>query len=209
MVAVIFICASLTGCFDEPKRYYEFYFNLRVDGGDLSNITLIMPVPLKGNLTFPKIADLNANLRKINDGSEDGSGWEIKVIDTAYGAMLQLSGDTLEESTFILRKEFNQQNRIYTTYPLGNEYNLLPKSNVSIQEREGNRTYATFQSPFYFGYNASENTSITLFYLFAGYNNELSEEYNYRYWDLYRDIILRGPQDGWMHLNGTLSSRKL
>ena len=168
-----------------------------------------MPVPMKGNETLSGIEDLNDHLKKINDDSEDGNGWEIKIIDTIFGKMLQLSGDTLEESTFILRREFNRDNRIYATYPLGNEYNLMPKSNVSVQEREDNRTYATFRSPFYFGYDASENVNITLFYLFAGYNNEFSEEYNYRYWDLYREVILRGPQDGWINTNGTLSSRKL
>lgn len=209
LIVIILISISLTGCFGEPKRYYEFYFNFRVDSGDISNITIIMPVPVKGNDTFSGIEDLNDNLKKINDGSEEGGGWEIKVVETIHGRMLQLNGDTLEESTFILRKEFNRDKRIYATYPLGNELNLLPKSNVSLQEKEGNRTYATFHSPFYFRYDCSKNVSITLFYLFAGYNNEFSEEYNYRYWDLYRNVILRGPQDGWIEINGTLSSRKL
>ena len=85
---------SLTGCFDESKRYYEFYFNFRVHGGDISNITIIMPVPGKGNDTFSGIEDLNDNLKKINDGAEQGGGWEIKIVDTIHGKMLQLSGDT-------------------------------------------------------------------------------------------------------------------
>jgi hypothetical protein len=208
LIVMILMSISLTGCFDEPNRYYEFYFNFRVEGGDISNITIIMPVPVKGNETLSGIKDLNDNLKKFNDDLKEG-GWEIKIIDTSFGKMLQLSGDTLEESTFILRKEFNRDNRIYATYPLGNEYTLMPKFNVSVQEREGNRTYATFHSPFYFGYDASENVNITLFFLFAGYNNEFSEEYNYRYWNLYKGVILRGPQDGWIDINGTLSSRKI
>jgi len=165
-----------------------------------------MPIPEKGNDTFYGIDDLNDKLEKIKNGE---GGWEIKVVDTIHGRMLQLTGDSLEESTFILRKEFDRDRRIYATYPLGNEYNLLPKTNVTQEQREDNRTYTTFHSPFFFRYQAQENVSITLFYLFAGYNREYTMDYNYRYWDLYRDVILRGPQDGWIEINGSLSSRKL
>jgi hypothetical protein len=209
LIVLILFSISLAGCFDEPKRYYEFYFNFRVDGGDISNITMIMPVPMKANDIFYGIDDLNDNLEKINKDSDGSANWEIKVVNTFHGKMLQLTGSTLEESTFIVRKEFNREKRIYATYPLGNEYNLIPKSNVSLVEREGNRTYARFHSPFFFRYDSKENVSITLFYLFAGYNNEYTDEYNYRYWDLYRGVVLRGPQHGWIDINGTLSSRKL
>ena len=188
----------MSGCIDEIDPYYTLIINFKVGTGEVSNGTILMPLPAKDGKIFYGIEDITGAYNNLTIG----------ITDTVYGKMLIITIKNLTRmESFTCARDFTQDESINAKNPVNDEYLLTPKFNLTtINEKiDDEFLIAIYHSMIFVQYNSIEDTQVTIRCGIEGYNED-STSY-YAYFDKIEDLDLRGPQTGWLTINGSISRR--
>jgi hypothetical protein len=239
VIASLLLLTTITGCITDldPRMFkssYEYDIEIRSDS-PLSNVTFIIPLPVKNNTPM---------LGQKTLTEEDFTRENITIEFSKAPPGLNVTGTVSQEGydpwfVIIRSDEMNPSkpgNYVYrmeknvdlfldspvfpvnTLYPIGNESLISPKFDLIwvnpeiVEIRQANivykSRYISQKTPIYLQYSASPKTKVDVMFTITG-TNSWKQEYDASVGNYYRDFssgIFNGEQDNWILINGNVGS---
>lgn len=236
---LLFLIITITGCITDldPRMFhssYQYEISIRSDS-PLSNVTFILPLPVKNNTPM-----VGSKILTVDDFKKENTS--IEFTRAPYG--LNTSGSTFHEgydpwfviirSNEMLPEEpgnyvyhIEKEERLIpdvptysvnTLYPLGNESVFSPKQDFSwhepgvadvqsdtIRYQQNRQSQKTI---IFTNYSAKPETKVEIWINIQGYNS-WKQGYDASIGNTYHDNfwkILTGPQPGWTTISGEFES---
>jgi hypothetical protein len=238
-ILFFFFLTLMSGCITDldPRMFkssYDYDIEIRSDG-PLSNVTFIIPLPVKNNTPMlgPKtITDDDFKRENISIGlSRAPPGLNVTGTVTQEGYdpwFVIIRSDEMNPSkpgNFVYRMEKNVDLvldspvfPVNTLYPIGNESLIVPKYDLTwvdpeiVEVRQANvvykSRYLSQKTPLYVQYSASPKTRVDVMVTIVG-TNSWKQEYDASLGNTYEDYFSSsfvGEQDKWMLMNGKIGS---
>jgi hypothetical protein len=238
-ILFLFLLTTVAGCISDldPRMFkssYKYDIEIRSDN-PLSNVTFILPLPVKNNtpLVGPKILT-EGDFKKENisiEFSKAPPALNVTGIVTQEGYdpwFVIIRSDEMNPSkpgNYIYRMEKNVDLfldspvfPVNTLYPIGNESLISPKLNLiwvnpEIAEiRQANIVYKSHyvsqKTPIFLKYSASPQTKVYVMFTITG-TNSWKQEYDASLGNTYEDYFsssVVGEQNKWIIINGKIGS---
>jgi hypothetical protein len=194
---------------------------------NLSNVTLYLPIPVRDNtsLVGQHIAE--------NDFSNGGPAWKYVPVDTEHGLMLSMrtdrivpkfrplpipipeDSDSSPETGHVASDRYSEETPVQdylsfaimvpadhildTRNPLDREPVLFPKYDMNSSQNIHN-----YESRIYAQYEASPDAKVEISVSMTGYNEWWVLGWQWNSYSEWMNVVLSGPQHGWVTANGTL-----
>ncbi len=240
LIFCLMIVTIFSGCIDSKKAYeetrkssleYRVSINPSETIGDIDvpketiyDVRILLPYPV-----------LDGNAIEFEAVSKPDN-WDIKVVETEFGKMLELKADQISpgvwptlvkiqpgeeppetgDITSVDRNEivFSMQleREIGTMDPIGTEYLLNPKYNISEipcnpedAEHFKNINCKNYGTKIFVSYNSSGNASLSINAWFTGQNMWFSGGWRLnKFNDYISPVYLNGNQENWVNATGNL-----
>ncbi len=239
IIISLLLLTTITGCITDldPRMFkssYEYDIEIRSDS-PLSNVTFIIPLPVKNNTPM---------LGQKTLTEEDFTRENITIEFSKAPPGLNVTGTVSQEGydpwfVIIRSNEMNPSkpgNYVYrmeknvdlfldspafsvnTLYPIGNESLISPKYYLTwvdpeiVEIRQANvvykSRYISQKTPIYLQYSASPKTKVDVMFVIVG-TNSWKQEYDASLGNTYEDYYSSsfvGEQNKWILINGKIGS---